>query len=165
MPYCRHHSLGWGAPGRRAQIRAFGVSPGLSRVGTVQRVGVCCSVVFHRVGCAGCNGRCGVSVGCGEVPLDFEMPDGTPVEVVASAHDLARRALRCFGWPLGAVGAAAFAAEWLVVSEALVVVALFGTALAVVAVRAARIRIHGLARRMSRRSGTPDEGLHVVRRG
>jgi len=106
-----------------------------------------------------------VSVGSGEVPLDFEMPDGTPVEVVASAHDLARRALRCFGWPLGAVGAAAFAMEWVAAGEALVVAALFGTVLAVVAVRAARIRLHGLALRISRRSGTPDEGLHAVRRG
>ena len=97
--------------------------------------------------------------------MDFEVPNGTPVEVVASARDLARRAFGCFGWPLGAVGAAAFAAEWVAASEALVVAALFGTTLAVVGVRAARIRLHGFAPRMSRRSGTLDEGLRVVPRG
>ncbi|MDE0037637.1 MAG: SoxR reducing system RseC family protein [Gammaproteobacteria bacterium] len=121
--------------------------------------------MFHSVRCAGCDGRCGVSVGGGEVPLDFEVANGTRVEVIASAHDLARRALRCFGWPLGAVGAAAFLAEHLGASEALIVAALFGAALAVVAVRAAKIIPDGLALRISRRAGTPDEGLRVVFRG
>lgn len=106
-----------------------------------------------------------MSVGGGEVPLDFEVANGTRVEVIASAHDLARRALRCFGWPLGAVGAAAFLAEHLGASEALIVAALFGAALAVVAVRAAKIIPDGLALRISRRAGTPDEGLRVVFRG
>ncbi|MCY3620442.1 MAG: SoxR reducing system RseC family protein [Gammaproteobacteria bacterium] len=165
MPCCRHHSSGWGAPARRAQIRVFGVSPRLSRVGAVRRVGASCSVVFDCVRCAGCNGCCGVSVGGGEVPLDFEVPNGTPVEVVASAHDLARLALRCFGWPLGAVGAAAFAAEWVAASEALIAAALFGTALAVVGVRAATVWLHGLVPWMSGRSGTRGESLRVVPRG
>ena len=106
-----------------------------------------------------------MSVGGGEVLLDFEVPDGTRVEVVASAHDLARRALGVFGWPLGAVGAMAFVAEWVGASEALVAAALFGTALAVVAVRAARAIPDRFATRMSRPSGTSDEGLSVVLRG
>lgn len=137
----------------------------LSRVGTSRSVGGDCSVVFHRVPCAGCDGRCGVSVGGGEVPLDFEVPNGTRVEVVASVRDLARRALGVFGWPLGAVGAAAFVAEWVGAGEALVVAALFGTALAVVAVRAGRVTPEVSAARMSRPSGRPDEGLSVVLRG
>lgn len=137
----------------------------LSRAGTAQRVGAGCSVVFHRDRCAGCDGRCGVSVGGGDVPLDYDLPNGTRVEVVASAHDLARRALRCFGWPLGALGTAAFVAEWVGGSEALIVAALLGALLAVVAVRAARRIPDGFATRMSRRSGTPDEGLRVVLRG
>lgn len=140
------------------------MSPRLSRVGTAQRIGAGCSVVFHGDRCAGCDGRCGVSVGAGEVPLDFDVPNGTRVEVVASAHDLARRALGVFGWPLGAVGAVALVAEWVGASEALIVTALFGTAAAVVAVRAARSIPGGSATPMSRRAGTPDEGLRVVRR-
>ena len=135
----------------------------LSRVGTVRRVGANCSVVFDRVRCAGCDGRCGVTVGDSEVPLNFEVPDGTRMEVVASAHDLACRALRCFGWPLGAVGAAAFLAEWVGASDALIVGALFGATLAVVAVRA--LRIPGFSARRDRRAGNPDEGLRVVPRG
>ena len=106
-----------------------------------------------------------MSVGGGEVPLDFEVPNGTRVEVVASVRDLARRALGVFGWPLGAVGAAAFVAEWVGAGEALVVAALFGTALAVVAVRAGRVTPEVSAARMSRPSGRPDEGLSVVLRG
>lgn len=140
------------------------MSPCLSRVGTARRIGVGCSVVFHGDRCAGCDGRCGVSVGGGEVPLDFEVPNGTRVEVVASAHDLARRALGVFGWPLGAVGVAAFVAEWVGVSEALIVTALFGTAAAVVAVRAARSKPEGPITRMSRRAATSAEGLRVVLR-
>lgn len=140
------------------------MSPRLSRVGTARRIGAGCSVVFHGDRCAGCDGRCGVSVGGGEVPLDFEVPNGTRVEVVASAHDLARRALGVFGLPLGAVGAAALVAEWVGASEALIVAALFGTAAAVVAVRAAGIMPGGLATRLFRYSRPPDEGLRVVRR-
>ena len=136
----------------------------LSRVGTVRRVSANCPVVFHRVRCAGCDGRCGVTLGGGEMPLDFEMPNGTRVEVVASAHDLARRALGVFGWPLGALGAAAVLAEWVGSSEALIVAALFGAALAVVAVRAAKIP-DGFSVRRTRRSGNPVEGLRVVPRG
>ena len=106
-----------------------------------------------------------MSVGGGDVPLDFEVANGTRVEVVADAHDLGRRALGCFGWPLGAVGAAAFLAEHLGASEVLIVAALFGAALAVVAVRAAKIIPDGLTMRLSRRVGTPDEGVRVVLRG
>lgn len=96
--------------------------------------------------------------------MDFEVPNGTRVEVVASAHDLARRAIGVFGLPLGAVGAAAHMAEWVGGSEALIVAALFGTAAAVVAVRALGVMPEGLATRRSRCSRTPDEGLRVVLR-
>ena len=105
-----------------------------------------------------------MSVGGGEVPLDFEVPNGTRVEVAASSHDLARRALGVFAWPLGAVGAAALLAEWVGASEALIVAALFGTALAVVAVRAAGAIPDRFGTRLSR-PGTPDECLRVVLRG
>ena len=121
--------------------------------------------MFHRVRCAGCDGRCGVSVGGGEVALDLEVPNGTRVEMVASARDLARRALGCFGWPLGAVGAAALLAERVGGSEALVVGAFFGATLAVVALRAGRVIPDVFAVRRIRPSGTPDESLRVVLRG
>lgn len=149
----------------RVQTGTTPVKPWLSQVGTARRVGTGCAVVFHAERCAGCDGRCGVSVGGGEVPLDFEVPDGTPVEVVVSARDLARRALGVFGWPLGAVGGTALAAEWVGAGEALVVAALFGAALAVVAVRAARIVPEGFAAPRSRRAGTADGGVRVVLRG
>ena len=106
-----------------------------------------------------------MSVGGGDVPLDFEVPNGTRVEVVASARDLARRAFGCFGWPLGAVGAAALSAEWLGASEALIVGALFGAALAVVAVRPAKVSPDDCSARRSRRPVPTDEGLRVVLRG
>lgn len=105
-----------------------------------------------------------MTVGGDELPLDFEVPNGTRVEVVASAHDLARRAFGVFGWPLGALGAAAFLAEWVGTGEALIVAAFFGAALAVVAVRAAKIR-DGFSVRGTRRSENPVEGLRVVPRG
>ena len=136
----------------------------LSRVGTARHIGAGCAVVFHGDRCAGCNGRCGVSVGGDEVPLNFEVPNGTRVEVVASANDLARRALGVFGWPLGAVAAGALVAERVGAGEALIIAALFGAAAAAVAVRAAGIMPRDSAARMSRRSGTPDEGLRVVLR-
>ena len=132
----------------------------LSSVGTARRVDGDCSVVFHSDRCTGCDGRCGVSVGGRELPLEIDLPDGTAVEVIASARDLARRALGVFGWPLGALGVAALAAERSGAGDALIVAALFGTVLALVAARPAGAR----AARMCRRSATPD-GLRVIIRG
>ena len=106
-----------------------------------------------------------MSVGGGELPLDIEVPHGARVEVVASTRDLARRALRVFGCPLGAVAAAAFVAEWVGANEALIVAALFGAVCAMVAVRGAKTMPDGLATRTSRCAGTSDEGLRVVLRG
>ena len=141
------------------------VKPRLSRAGTTRRVGASCSVVFDRGRCAGCNGRCGVSVGSGEISLDVEVPNGTRVEVVASTRELARRALGCFGWPLGVVVAAAFAAEWVGGSEGLVVAAFLGAVFAVVGVRAAKAMSDRFATPTPGSAGTPDEGLRVVLRG
>ncbi|MDE0419898.1 MAG: SoxR reducing system RseC family protein [Gammaproteobacteria bacterium] len=125
----------------------------LTRVGTVRGVGANRAVVFHRVRCADCDGRCGLSFGGGEVPLDADLPDGTVVEVVASVGGLARRAMGVFGWPLGAILVAAAVAEWLSVGDALVVGVMLSTVLAVVGFRA------GYANRdqTTRRSpGAPD---------
>ncbi|MCY3841446.1 MAG: hypothetical protein OXH09_22850, partial [Gammaproteobacteria bacterium] len=82
-----------------------------------------------------------------------------------STRELARRAIGCFGWPLGAVVAAAFAVEWVGGSEGLIVAALFGAVFAVVGVRAAKAMSDGFSAPASGRSGTPDEGLRVVLRG
>lgn len=98
------------------------------------------------------------------MPLDFEVPNGTRVEVIASPHDLARRSFGVFGVPLVAVAAAAFLAEWVGTGEAVIVAALFGAALAVVAVRAAKIP-DGFSVRKTRRSRNPVEALRVVPRG
>lgn len=136
---------------------------GLHRVGTARRVGANCSVVFHRVRCQGCDGRCGLSVGgCIDLPLVADLPNGATVEVVASAGDLARRALGVFGWPLVAVVAASAIAEWRGAGEALVVAALLGTALAVVGTRAALARPEGVATRVTRRATNRDESVRVV---
>lgn len=148
---------------KRAQIRALPVNRWLFRVGTVRCVGGDCSVVFHRGRCAGCEGRCGVSLGGRRLPVDFGLPDGTPVEVAVSVHDMARRALVVFGWPLGAVGAAAAVTEWLGLSEGLMVAALLGTALAVVGVRAASVNRDTLAAPQAcRRTAGPEDGVRVV---
>lgn len=130
----------------------------LFREGTARRNGTNCSVVFDRVRCVGCDGRCGVAVGADELPLDVGLPNGTRVRVVVSAHDIARRALGVFGWPLGALATGAVVAEWFGASEGLIVAALLGTALAVVVVRA------GSADRFARvsRNSAPDEAARVV---
>ena len=106
-----------------------------------------------------------MSVGGREVPLDIDVPNGTRVELVASTHELARRSLGCFGWPLGAVVAAAFAVEWVGGSEALIVAAFFGAVFGVVAVRARKAMRDRFATPMSCSSPTPDDGLRVVLRG
>ncbi|MDE0661240.1 MAG: SoxR reducing system RseC family protein [Gammaproteobacteria bacterium] len=118
--------------------------------------------MFRRVRCAGCVGRCGVSVGGGELPVDFGLPDGTPVQVAMSPHDFARRALVVFGWPLGAVGAAAAVTEWFGVSEGFMVAAFLGTALAVVGVRAASRTRGTPAVHAHRRTTGSDDGVRVV---
>ena len=135
---------------------------GLRRVGTARRVGANCSVVFHSVRCAGCKGRCGLSVGeAVELPVARDLPDGATVEVVASPRDLARRALGVFGWPLGASVAAAAVVHWFGVGEAMIVAALLGTAVAVVGIRAFAGSDGVLGRRF-RRCAAPDEGMRVV---
>lgn len=93
--------------------------------------------------------------------MDLNLPNGTPVEVAVSARDIARRALVVFGWPLGAVSAAATVTEWYGVSEGWMVAALLGTALAVVGVRAASGHRSASALQVSRRTG-PDGGVRVV---
>ena len=130
----------------------------LHRVGTARRAGARCAVVFDGLRCPGCEGRCGVSVGGGEVPLDFDVPEGTPVVVAASAHGLARRAAGVFGWPVGAVVVAAALAEWYMVSEALIAATLLGTFLAAVGVRAVVARPDGV----SRPRDAADEVVRVV---
>lgn len=102
-----------------------------------------------------------MSFGDRELPLDFDLPSGTPVEVAVSARHVARRALRVFGWPLGALGTAAVVTEWFGTSEGLIVAALLGTALAVVGMRAASVDADRLAAQVSRRTG-PDDGVRVV---
>ena len=99
-----------------------------------------------------------MAVGADELPLDVGLPNGTRVRVVVSAHDIARRALGVFGWPLGALATGAVVAEWFGASEGLIVAALLGTALAVVVVRA------GSADRFARvsRNSAPDEAARVV---
>ena len=129
----------------------------MHRVGTVRHVGTHCSVVFPRVLCAGCDGRCGVTVGDGgELPLAVDLANGTTVEVVASARDLRRRALGVFGWPLGAVVAAAVAAEWFRIGDAMIVAALLGT---IIAVAGCRARFEGV---LVRRSAASHGSVRVV---
>ncbi|MCE2459434.1 MAG: SoxR reducing system RseC family protein [Pseudomonadales bacterium] len=103
-----------------------------------------------------------MSVGGSELPLDVELPNGTPVKVAVSTHDVARRALAVFGWPLGAAAAAATVTEWFGGSETLIVAALLGTALAVVGVRAASVAPDRFSAGVSRSSAAPDEGVRVV---
>ena len=134
----------------------------LFRVGTAQRVGHGCSVVFHRVRCAGCDGRCGVSVGGRELPVGLSLPDGTRVEVAVSARDMARRALIVFGLPLGAVGVAAALTQWHGMNEGLMVLALLGTSIAVMGVRAVSVNRGAPAAQVSGRTAESDDGVRVV---
>ena len=101
-------------------------------------------------------------MGGDEVPLDFDVPEGTPVVVAVSAHGLARRAAGVFGWPVGAVVVAAALAEWYMASEALIAATLLGTFLAAVGVRAVVARPDGVFVRVSRPRAAADEVVRVV---
>lgn len=109
----------------------------LNRVGTARALGADCAVVFHRVRCAQCDGRCGLSLGGGEVRLDADLPEGAAVEVVASVRGLARRAMGVFGWPLAAIVVMATVAEWSKLGETVVVGVVLTVVFAVVGLRVA----------------------------
>ena len=120
----------------------------LTRVGTAHGVGADCTVVFAGDRCAGCEGRCGLSVGDGDLPLATDLPEGTTVEAVVSVRGLANRALAVFGWPLGALVAAAALGEWSTLGEPLAAGVLVAAFLAAIGFRLAFAKADRAPRRL-----------------
>ncbi|MYD96671.1 MAG: SoxR reducing system RseC family protein [Gammaproteobacteria bacterium] len=93
----------------------------LTRLGTVHCVAGRKAVVFDSATCPGCDGRCGLPLArVASLPLDMDLPLGTPVAVSTSAATLTRRASIVLGLPLlGTILTAVLAsghpwADWLV---------------------------------------------------
>ena len=90
--------------------------------------------------CPGCTGNCGMGLFAPPrifLNADLGVPRGAPVEVWATAHRFAWRALSVFGTPLAVALAAATAVETLAWPDWLIVAAPIGAAAAMVGVRAA----------------------------
>lgn len=118
----------------------------LIRTGVVRSAASGRAVVFDRERCPGCDGRCALQLGgTPRLALDIDLPDGTPVEVAASAPPLARRALAVFGIPLATTIAAAVIANWPAWGDWLVPAALLGSALAMIVGRFALAGKRGAA--------------------
>ena len=110
-----------GSPRRRVLPKRDVNATRLTRLGTVYCVGGRKAVVFDSATCPGCDGRCGLALArVASVPLDTDLPPGTPVAVFASAATLTRRASAVLGLPVaGTILAAVLAgghpsADWLV---------------------------------------------------
>lgn len=121
----------------------------LTRQGTVRCVGGQKTVVFDPATCPGCDGRCGLSLArVAGLPLDTDLPAGTPVAVSASAATFTAKAWVVLGLPVvGAVLAAVVAGEhpW---ADWLVPLAFLGSAATVVCVgRFVSDLVSGLERR------------------
>lgn len=102
----------------------------LTRLGTVRCVAGRKAVVFATETCHGCDGRCGLALArVASLPLDTDVPLGTPVAVSASAATLTRRASLVFGLPVLATILAAVLAGGRPWADWLVPVALLGGAL------------------------------------
>ena len=106
-------------------------APGRDIIG---RAGIVCAhanaparIVFDAETCPGCRGHCGFGLGASQLAVDVgaNIPDGTRVDVTASAILLRRQALLVFGTPLAilsvAVAVAHFAAwsDWTVAGATL----------------------------------------------
>ncbi|MCE2424055.1 MAG: SoxR reducing system RseC family protein [Pseudomonadales bacterium] len=100
----------------------------LSRRGTVRCVGGQKAVVFDAATCAGCDGRCGVSLArLDALSVDTDLPLGSRVAVEVPVRALLAKTALVLGLPTTATVAAALAAgpwgDWLVPVALLISVA------------------------------------------